>query len=150
MKTYRSTKTYTPESGFSCVFRNWRAESHCRKLHGYALGFRFVFACHELDHYGWVVDFGGLKNLKGWLEDYFDHTTLVAEDDPELPVYRDLERRGICDLRVAPAIGCEAFAELVLEYVDQWLTDAGFGPRCWIESVEVFEHGGNSAIARKA
>lgn len=144
---YKSTKTYTPECGFACSFRQWRAESHCRFLHGYALGFRFTFACHELDERGWVVDFGGLKNLKGWLEDTFDHTCLVAEDDPLMDDLSVLANHGLMQLRVLPKVGCEAFAELVFEYTEQWLKDAGFGPRCYLESVEVFEHGGNSAIA---
>jgi 6-pyruvoyltetrahydropterin/6-carboxytetrahydropterin synthase len=30
------------------------------------------------------MDFGGLKEFKEWLEHMFDHTLLVAEDDPQL------------------------------------------------------------------
>ena len=29
------------------------------------------------------MDFGGLKELKQFLEDSFDHTIVVAEDDPK-------------------------------------------------------------------
>ena len=80
--SFRSTKTYGHEIGLSACFRQWRAESHCRLLHGYALAVKFVFESEELDVRNWVVDFGSLKTLKGWLEDTFDHTLLVANDDP--------------------------------------------------------------------
>lgn len=31
---YQSTKTYGHDRGFSCAFRQWRADSHCRLIHG--------------------------------------------------------------------------------------------------------------------
>lgn len=144
-----STKTYGHEVGFSCAFRQWRAESHCRLLHGYSLAFKFVFKAEELDVRNWVVDFGGLKNLKGILEDTFDHKTIVAEDDPHLAWFQEGQRLGTLDLVVLPAGGCERFAEYVYEVAEQWLHDAGFSPRCSLVSVEVSEHGANSAIYTK-
>src|SRR6185503_8588150 len=124
---YRSTKHYPPSSGFSCAFRQWRADSHCRLLHGYAFGFKFVFEAEELDVRNWVVDFGGLKPLKQILADTFDHTTVVAEDDPEIEWFREAEQRGILRLVVLPAGGCEKFAEYVYEVAEQWLKDGGYG-----------------------
>lgn len=144
-----STKQYGHEVGFSCAFRQWKAESHCHLLHGYALGFKFTFAASELDCRNWVVDFGGLKSLKQILADTFDHTTIVAEDDPCLPVFRQMEYNGMCRLVVLPAAGCEKFAEYVYDVAEQWLKDAGFAPRCRLVSVEVSEHGANSAIYTK-
>lgn len=149
-KKYFSTKTYTHETGLTATFRQHRAHSHCRFLHGYALQIKFVFGATELDHNGWVVDFGGLKDLRGWLEGMFDHKTLVADSDPLLHLYQQMADAGLIQLRVVPATGCEAFAAMILEYTDMWLTDAGFAPRCKIVSVEVSEHGGNSAIVVNA
>lgn len=143
---HQSTKKFGHELGFSCAFRQWRAESHCRLIHGYALAFKFVFEAEELDVRNWVVDFGGLKSLKDMLEDNFDHTTIVAEDDPEIEWFREADRRGICRLVVLPSGGCEKFAEYVYEVAEQWLRDAGFAPRCRLVSVEVSEHGANSAL----
>jgi 6-pyruvoyltetrahydropterin/6-carboxytetrahydropterin synthase len=143
---YRSTKTYDHNEGLSCCFRQWRAtHSHCRLLHGYALAFRFVFATHELDARNWCFDFGGLKPVKAWLKETFDHTTLVAQDDPEFARFEDLARAGLIDLRVLPAVGCEATARYVFDYVVAFVHQET-GGRVWIESVEVMEHGGNSAI----
>lgn len=143
---YLSTKTYGHELGFSAAFRQWRAESHCRLVHGYSLAFKFVFAATDLDVRNWVVDFGGLKDVKRILEDNFDHTVVVAEDDPELEWFREGERRGILRLVVLPSVGCEKYAEFIHEVVEQWLKDAGYGERCRLVSTEVKEHGANSAI----
>lgn len=148
MSSYRSTKTYGHEVGLSAAFRQWRAESHCRYLHGYALSVKLEFEAGELDARNWVVDFGSLKSLKGWLEDQFDHKTLVAGDDPELEMFEELDARGIIQLRVVPATGCEKFAEMIFGATEVWLMDNGYAPRVRLVSVEVREHGANSAIYR--
>ncbi len=145
VEIYRSTKTYDHTEGLSCCFRQWRAESHCRLLHGYALAFKFVFATHMLDERNWCFDFGGMKPVKAWLKEMFDHTMLVAEDDPELGRFRVLHQDGLIDIRVLPAVGCEATAKYVFDYVARFV-EAETGGRVWLESVEVKEHGGNSAI----
>ena len=143
---YTSTKTYGHELGLSCAFRQWRAESHCRLLHGYALAVRFEFEADELDVRNWVVDFGSLKSLKGWLEGTFDHTLLVAKDDPYGYELMQLGSYGIAKVVEVEATGCEAFAKLIFECAEVWLKDNGYTPRCRLRSVEVREHGANSAI----
>ena len=147
--TYRSTKTYGHTIGLSSAFRQWRAESHCRLIHGYALGIRLEFEAEELDARNWVVDFGSLKSLKGMLEDTFDHSLLVAEDDPMLDELARLGELGLARIVIVPATGCERFAELIFECVEVWLKDNGYAPRCNIALVEVSEHGANSAIYTK-
>ena len=147
---YISTKTYGHDIGLSACFRQWRAESHCRLLHGYALAIHFEFEATELDVRNWVVDFGSLKSLKSMLEDTFDHTLLVAEDDPERQLFEELDKKGIARVVVVPATGCEQFAKLIFECTEVWLKDNGYTPRCNIRSVEVREHGANSAIVTRS
>lgn len=142
---YRSTKSYDHNEGLSCCFRQWRAESHCRLVHGYAFAIRFVFATRHLDHRNWCFDFGAMKQVRGWLHELLDHTMVVAEDDPHLATFRDLDRSGLIDLRVLPAVGCEALARHIHDHVSQ-MANALTGNRVWLESVEVREHSGNSAI----
>lgn len=141
-----STKTYGHEAGLTATFRQHRAHSHCRFLHGYALAFRLEFEADKLDRNGWVVDFGSLKSFKGQLEDTFDHKTLVAEDDPKIDVYKMLAEEKLIQLVVVERTGCEAFAKLVYEGAEQWLKDAGYTPRVRMRSVTCSEHAGNSAI----
>lgn len=143
---YQSTKLYGHEVGLSCCFRQHKAESHCRLLHGYAIAVKFTFEAEVLDERNWVVDFGGLKGLKQILEDNFDHTLLVAEDDPQRERLELLGHWGLARIVIVPKAGCEAFAEMIYHVAQQWLHDAGFAPRCRVASVEVKEHGANSAI----
>lgn len=143
--TYRSTKTYGHDIGLSACFRQWRAESHCRLLHGYALAVHFEFEAAALDARNWVVDFGSLKSLKGWLESTFDHTLLVAEDDPNRADLERLGALGVANVVVVPACGCEAFAHMIFEATQVWLTDNGYAPRVRLAEVHVREHGANSA-----
>lgn len=144
--TYQSTKTFGHELGLSAAFRQWRAQSHCRLIHGYALEIKLVFEAAELDHTGWVVDFGSLKSLKGWLEATFDHKLLVAEDDPMLDTLVALGTLGLAQIVVMPGVGCEKFAEYVYGAVEVWLQSNGYSPRVRLVSAEVKEHGANSAI----
>jgi 6-pyruvoyltetrahydropterin/6-carboxytetrahydropterin synthase len=141
-----STKEYGHELGLSACFRQWRAESHCRLLHGYALAVKLTFGAVELDVRNWVVDFGSLKSLKQILQDTFDHTLLVAEDDPWLHKLKELEIYGLARVVVVPACGCEKFAEMIFEVTEIWLKDNGYIPRVKLIAVEVKEHGANSAI----
>lgn len=142
---FLSTKEYGHNIGLSCAFRQWKAHSHCNLLHGYSLAIKFVFAAQELEG-GWVVDFGSLKSLKGMLEDTFDHTLLVAEDDPQREVFENLDKLKLARVVIVPATGCEAFADLIFECAQIWLKDNGYSPRCKLLSVEVKEHLANSAI----
>ena len=82
--TYRVIKTYGNERGLSCAFRQWRAESHCKLIHGYSLGFRFIFEAETLDDKNWVYDFGNLEFVEEFLEENFDHIFMVADDDPRI------------------------------------------------------------------
>lgn len=144
---YQSTKTYGHEVGLSCCFRQWRAQSHCRYLHGYALAIKLTFRAFELDERNWVVDFGGLKNFKGILEESFDHKCLVAEDDPAMETFVRLHAMGLIQMVIVPATGCEAFARMIFDVAQQRLLDAGYDERVSLVSVEVREHGANSALA---
>lgn len=144
---YTSTKTYGHEVGLSCCFRQWRAtHSHCRYLHGYAVSVRLEFEATELDERNWVVDFGGLKDLKRQLEATFDHKTLVAHDDPHLDWFHRGHELGLLDLVILDAVGCERFAGHIYQLATNWLHRHGYSPRCHVSLVEVREHGANSAI----
>ena len=145
--TFLSTKTYGAETGLSCCYRQWRADSHCNLLHGYALSVRFVWS-GQLDHRNWVVDFGGLKDLKHWLKEQFDHTTLIASDDPYLSHFEDLAINNLIDLRIVDGVGTELFAKMIANWTIEWMESTGANNRVKLEEVEVREHGANSAIFR--
>jgi len=148
---YQSTKIL---DGFTCVFRQWKADTtHCRFLHGYGVSFKVWFE-GELDEKNWVWDFGGMKraktqidgmNPKAWMEYMFDHTMIVAEDDPFLESFKRMDEAGAAQVRVIPATGAERFAQYVFEKLDAFVKEETDG-RVKVRQVEFSEHGKNSAI----
>ncbi len=148
MTKYFSLKKYGHERGLSAAFRQWRADSHCKFLHGYSLEFEFEFGADELDEKNWVVDFGGLKELEIWLRSNFDHKTLVASDDPRISEFELLNNNGIIDMVVVESTGAEMFAKMAMEYSSNMIQEK-YGDRCWVESVTVREHGANSAKCKR-
>jgi len=143
---FQSTKTWGHERGLSCAFRQWRANSHCNQLHGYALAIELVFQANELDSRNWVVDFGDLGELKRTYEELFDHKTLVAFDDPMLGEFRRMAQHRMLEITEVVAVGCEAFAKLVFDEAQKWLDTEGYSPRVRLVSAKVSEHGSNSAL----
>jgi 6-pyruvoyltetrahydropterin/6-carboxytetrahydropterin synthase len=171
MAKYLSTKTYGNDRGLSCCFRQWRStHSHCSLLHGYSIGIKLIFESETLDDRNWVMDFGGLKAFKEWSEWQFDHTLVIAEDDPHRAMFEKMaslglqDKGGVCDVRIVNGVGCEKFAELAYKEMATILHTFKTGNDYYcpngevfkarypvgqgvkLRSVEVFEHAGNSAI----
>jgi len=150
MPTYISTKLF---DGFSTVFRQWKAENtHCKFLHGYDISFRVWFE-GELDERNWVWDFGGMKrskstidgmNPRAWMEYMFDHTMIVAEDDPYVESFKKMNEVGVAQVRVIPAVGAEKFAEYIYQKLSSFINEETQG-RVRIIKIEVYEHEKNSA-----
>jgi len=151
MGKFQSTKIF---DGFSTVFRQWKAEeTHCKYLHGYGVSFKVWFE-GELDEKNWVWDFGGMKRAKTkiddmspkeWMDYMFDHTVIVAEDDPFVESFQSMGVHGAAQVRVIPAVGAEKFAEFVFNKLNDFVkieTDN----RVKVLRVEFMEHGKNSAI----
>lgn len=150
---YVSTKRYGHDSGFSMCYRQHKADSHCRFLHGYSLAFDFEFESPILDVRNWVCDFGGFKTLKAFLEDYFDHTLLVALDDPARDhIIRSMtngdDGEALAQVREVDKTGCEGIAEFLFWYMNEvWLADNGYGSASLVfcRKVRVHETPSNSA-----
>jgi len=148
---YRSTKLF---DGFSCCFRQWKAEgTHCRFLHGYGVSFRVTFE-GDLDHRNWVWDFGGMKRAKtkilgrspkDWMDYMFDHTIIIAQDDPLLPAFQALNEANAIQLRIVKAAGAEKFAEFIFHKLNTFVQEETDN-RVKVVQVEFMEHNKNTAI----
>jgi 6-pyruvoyltetrahydropterin/6-carboxytetrahydropterin synthase len=141
-KNFTSTKRFVD---FPCTHRQWQTTSHCRFVHGYSREFYFEFAASELTTEGWVVNFGGLKEIKHWLKKHFDHTFLAAQDDPMLDEFKKLDHQGVIQLRILPNPSMEGTAEFVYYQVSS-IIEKLYGRRAWITKVEVRENDNNSAF----
>ena len=148
---FKSTKLF---DGFSCCFRQWKAETtHCKFLHGYGISFRVTFE-GQLDHRNWVWDFGGMKRAKTkidgmspkeWMDYMFDHTIIVAEDDPYINTLLQLDNASIAQVRIVPATGAEKFAEFIYNKLSKFVYEET-EDRVIIRQVEFMEHNKNTAI----
>lgn len=152
---YRSTKLF---DNYSVAIRQHKAQhSHCQLLHGYAFKFKVIFEStqanleEQLDDMNWIVDFGGFKDkpigngLKAWMDDMFDHTMLIEEDDPYRDIFEQMGQMGLAKVHFLPKMGAESIAKMVYDKFNDVLskTDAA---RCRVYSVECFENDKNSAI----
>ena len=145
MAKYISTKTYNQIG--PVAYRQWKADSHCNLIHGYALSFHFEFECDTLDARNWCMDFGGLKPLRGLLEDWFDHTLLVAQDDPMREHLLNLGKLKLAKITEVEKTGCEGIAAFLYEYINTiFLTNYGEKDRVWCSKVEVRETDANMAM----
>ena len=150
MGKFQSSKVF---DGFSTVFRQWKAETtHCRFIHGYGISFKIYFE-GDLDERNWVWDFGGMKRAKTQIEgkspkEYFnfmfDHTLVIAEDDPWKEAFLQMEEAGVAQVRVIPATGAEKFAEFIYNKVNPFVLEETDG-RVRVVKVKFMELGKNAA-----
>ena len=150
MGKFQSSKEF---DGFSTVFRQWKAETtHCRFVHGYGISFKVYFE-GDLDDRNWVWDFGGMKRAKtqidgmspkAWMDHMFDHTMIIAEDDPELQAFKQMDAAGVAQVRIIPATGAEKFAEYIYTKLNVFVKKETEG-RVKVTKVKFAEHGKNAA-----
>ena len=149
MGKFQSSKVF---DGFSTVFRQWKAkETHCRFLHGYGISFKVYFE-GELDEKNWVWDFGGMKRAKtlidgkqpkAWMDYMFDHTVIIAEDDPGMGGWETMNKLEVIQLRVIPATGAEKFSEFIFNKLNEFVKTETEG-RVKVTKVKFMEHGKNA------
>ena len=149
MCKFQSSKVF---DGFITVFRQWKAETtHCRFVHGYGISFKVYFE-GDLDERNWVWDFGGMKRAKTqidgkspkeWMDYMFDHTLIVAEDDPFIKAFQQMEEAGVAQVRIIPATGAEKFAEYIYNKLNKFVDTETEG-RVRVTKVKFMEHGKNA------
>ena len=137
---YKVTKTYGPERGFSCAFRQWSSNTNCQYLHGYSLGFSIELESNSLDINNWVYDFGKFSFLETWLKERFDHTLLVSKTDPELDLIKSLNHKAAKIVELEK-ISCEYFAEITFKFLEEHFSNLDVT----VNSVIVSVLRGNSA-----
>jgi len=110
----------------NCVYRDWRQAPGAKSyLHGYCLSVKV--GCENDDN---------LDGFEQWLKNTFDHNVLIAYDDPFGALFAGLPSTTARVVNVE-RVGAEAFAQMIFERA----RDAN--PT--VETVEVIEHGANTA-----
>jgi 6-pyruvoyltetrahydropterin/6-carboxytetrahydropterin synthase len=85
-------------------------------------------------------------NAKQWMDYMFDHTTIIAPDDPEVELFKEMDKKGIVQLRLLEGpVGAEQFAKFIYGKLNTFVQEETNG-RVRIVQVEFFENERNSAI----
>jgi 6-pyruvoyltetrahydropterin/6-carboxytetrahydropterin synthase len=93
------------------------------------------------------MDFGGLRPLKENLEEWFDHTLLLALDDPQFEEIKKLGELGLAKITEVEKTGCEGIADFLYKYVNGvFLPSYGEKDRVWCCTVQVRETDNNMAM----
>ena len=97
-----------------------------------------------------MCDFGCFKRngIKQELADQFDHTTVVATDDPHMEIFKKMDKAGLIQLKVMKHVGCERFAEWVYKLINDRVQKETHG-RVSVLKVEAFEGGTNNSAIYK-
>jgi 6-pyruvoyltetrahydropterin/6-carboxytetrahydropterin synthase len=75
----------------------------------------------------------------------FDHTLVVAEDDPYVEGFKAMGVHGLAQVRVIPAVGAEQFAKYIFEKLNTFVQEETSN-RVKVVRVEFMEHNKNTAI----
>ncbi|OBK17153.1 hypothetical protein A5636_23830 [Mycobacterium asiaticum] len=127
----------------ACCHRSWSGLGKDFFLHRYEQRFEIEFACAETDlDTGMVVDAACIADVRAALCRQFDHTTLIAANDPQRDLFELLAAQGAIDLRVMPCAGMEASAAWVFDTVDG-IVGAATDGRVWVSRVEARENRNN-------
>ena len=75
----------------------------------------------------------------------FDHTVIIADDDPHKLDFLEMDTAGVAQVRVVPATGAEKFAEYIFHKLNNFVKTET-KERVIVKSVEFMEHNKNTAI----
>lgn len=127
--------------------RQPKHDGHCAQIHGHNWDFEIVFACHEVDDNGFVIDFGKLKFIKDYFSK-FDHAFVVPEYDSQMQRWEELNKARLVNLVIIPDASAEGMAQYLHNEID-YLVSSHTDGRCWVESLTVHEDKRNSATWEK-
>ena len=103
--------------GFSAAHRlNKGYEGKCKHLHGHSYQVTVTMSSRALDHYDMVIDFDDIKRMfDTWVQDHWDHVTLVSEPDTSLIAFLKAEAQDHFILPGGRNTTSEALAEFLFE-----------------------------------
>lgn len=81
----------TREIDFCYGHRLLNYDGKCKFLHGHNGRAVIAVAADDLDERGMVLDFSDIKRVvSGWIDDNLDHRMILHQDDPAVPLLREL------------------------------------------------------------
>lgn len=145
-----STKKYLHLPTAHCQYFDTKEDGSpgdCASLHGYDRSVELTFS-GEVDKQGWLVPFGGLKEVKDFIEYYLDHTSLFPANDPRIatiPASMVAPGGVLGTMRILPyGVSMEMTSLFLWEHINPYIDHITHG-RCYLSKVQCFEHERNTA-----
>lgn len=112
--------TVTRSISFCYGHRLLNYQGPCQHLHGHNARAVITLQAEGLDERGMVMDFVDIKQqVKAWIDAELDHTMLLHEHDPFLPVMREYGERVL-------AVPFNPTAENLARMIFERVRDQGF------------------------
>jgi len=96
-------------------------KNKCGSIHGHTYSVTFIFAAGQLNDYGFVKDFAELGVLKKWIDQHWDHATIVSTNDIKLLTF--LKESGDRHFEFEGTISAENMAKYLFEKAKELVTD---------------------------
>jgi 6-pyruvoyltetrahydropterin/6-carboxytetrahydropterin synthase len=109
MPRFIITKEFTFEAAHR-LFRNYTGK--CTNNHGHSFKIKLHIEGNELDDKDMLMDFQETKKLKSWVEENFDHVTILWEKDPMIQHMAELQNKVFITKKNPTS---EHIAEIILE-----------------------------------
>ena len=115
-------------------------EGKCKHLHGHDYMLEITISAEQLDQYDFVMDFDVIKeNFNQWIQDHWDHGTLVSEADQALLGFVKKEKQKYFVLAGNKNTTVECLAEFLFEKFTRILEKLDNGSGLRLMEVRVFE-----------
>lgn len=121
---YQITKDFTFEAAHR-LLRNYTGK--CSNNHGHSYYVKLHLEGEQLDKKDMLLDFSETKQLKTWIDETLDHTTILWEEDPMIDC---LKEHGNKVLPTKKNPTAEHIAELILVKAQELFEDAGIKVAC--------------------
>lgn len=143
---FLATKVY---ENISCIFRIWDADHpKDRVLKSYTFRIKILFESHYLGQGNQLLDddHDCLKEFNKMLNQYFRNKTVVALNDPEMPIFQALDQKGVIFLSTLPEVSSEKIAQEIFNWFKVWLINSKLIERVDIRSAELTVNGLHNVI----
>ena len=124
------------------------ATGKCGKIHGHNWIVEIDFGCQKLDENGFVINFNNLKEIEQFLNKMLDHTLMVSEEDPRLPIFKKMHECDLADvIYLKNGASAENLSLIIFNEASKILHEKTSG-RVWVEKVIVHEDEKDSAFIK--
>lgn len=121
-------------------------QGKCKNLHGHNYALEIALTANELNEYDFVMDFDDIKqHFDQWVQDHWDHTTIVSEMDTSLIAFLKKENQDYFVIPGEKNTSAECLSEFLFYKFDDILKSLN-ETRISLVSVRVFESETASAV----